>query len=423
MFYIADLHTHSHYAKATSKWLCLETLYQWALIKGIDVVGTGDFTHPVWLKELEEKLQPEGNGFYTLKCLPEIDVLPDLKMPQKKVLFCLSAEVSCEYEESGRLYKNHHLLYAPDFETAHRLNSKLAKYADLSHDGRPTLPIPAYRLLSIVLETSPNCYFVPAHVWTPWFSVLGSMNGHENIEACFKDLTSELFAAETSLSGDPLMCRRYSGLDKLTLLSNSDAHSAHKLGREVNLLDAELSYQGLFGAIKSRHGFLGTYEYYPQRGKYFNDGHRNCNISIDAETKHTGICPVCHRPLTIGVASRVEQLADRTKAEARKQVQPFKYVLPLPEIFSEIMGYSEDSQKVKKAYAKAISALGNEFEILHKIPVENLQQYNYQLSIAIERLRNNTKQFTAGYDGLPGRIYFFNENELRSAKPIQASLF
>lgn len=240
---------------------------------------------------------------------------------------------------------------------------------------------------------------------------------------CFKDLTHEIFAVETSLSSDPLMCRRYSGLDRFTLMSNSDAHSPHKLGREVNLLNAELSYDGLFSAVKTKEGFLGTYEYYPQLGKYYNDGHRFCNISINPEVKHNGICSVCGKHLTIGVAHRVQQLADRPSEEAAMQVDSFKYVMPLPEIFSEILGYSEDSQKVKNVYTKAISFFGNEFDILHHVPLEELQQYDRKLSIAISRLREDKKYFTAGYDGVHGRIQFFEENELRATKAKQTALF
>ncbi len=422
MFFIADLHTHSHYAGATSKYLCLETMYQWALIKGIDVVGAGDFTHPAWIKELEEKLQPAGNGFYTLKQPPVLSVLPGIKPQGRTVYFCLSTEVNCEYVEHDVQYKNHHLIYAPDFDIARHINKALAKYGDLAADGRPALFLPAHQLLKIILTISAKAYFIPAHVWTPWYSTLGSKNGHNTLLECFKDVTNELFAAETSLSADPLMCRRYDELDRLTLLSNSDAHSAHKLGREVNLLDAELSYDALFNAVKTKEGFLGTYEYYPQRGKYFNDGHRNCNVSFDAIETNNIICPVCGKPLTVGVAHRVEQLANRSETEAGKQAQPFQYILPLPEIFAEILGFSEDSLKVAGAYTKAISHFGSEFNILQQVPLKDIQRYNLKLSIAIDRLRQDKKHFTAGYDGKHGRVYFFDKAEL-NAKPAQMAMF
>lgn len=383
-----------------------------AVIKGIDVVGTGDFTHPGWLSELEDKLQPEGNGFYSLKQPPAFDVLAGIRPEGRQISFCLSAEVNCEYVEQGIAYKNHHLIYAPDVETARRINSVLSRYGNLAADGRPTLNMKAHELFSRILEIGAEAYFIPAHVWTPWYSVLGSKNGHSSLQDCFGDLTSELFAAETSLSADPLMCRLYTGLDHLTLLSNSDAHTAHKLGREVNLFDTELSYAAMFNAIKTKKGFLGTYEYYPQRGKYYNNGHRNCNIS-GVEGEYAGeICPVCHQPLTIGVAHRVAQLADRNTADAKPLTQAFSYVLPLPEIFAEINGVSEDSKKVQGLYAKAINYFGNEFNIVRTVSIEDLQRYHPLLATAVDRLRKDEKHFTAGYDGAHGRVHFFKKDEL-----------
>lgn len=419
MFFIADLHTHSHYAGATSKFLCLETMYQWALIKGIDVVSTGDFTHPAWIRELEEKLQPAGNGCYTLKHAPELSELPGARPSSRNVYFCLSTEVSCEYIVKNKQYKNHHLIYAPDFDTAHRINTALGRYGDLSADGRPTLNMQAHELLKTVLEISPEAYFVPAHIWTPWFSALGSMNGHDTLQDCFKDVAGELFAVETSLSADPRMCRRYSALDHLTLLSSSDAHSAHRLGREVNLFDTDLSYSAMFDAIKTKNGFKGTWEYYPQRGKYFNDGHRHCKVSFGTDS---GICPVCHKPLTIGVAHRVEQLADRSAQEAENHFQPFQYILPLPEILSEIMGFNETSIAVKKKYAQAIAYFGNEFDMLLHTPLADIHRFHSVLSIAIDRLRRDEKQVIPGYDGKHGSVHFFDGDE-QQRKPEQMTLF
>src|ERR1700755_1008428 len=231
MFYIADLHTHSHYAGATSSNLCLETLYQWALIKGIDVVSTGDFTHLAWIKELEEKLKPDSNGFYTLKRLPAITELTGVRTSGRTVYLCLSTEVSCEYTVNKKTYRTHQLIYAKNFETAYRINKILSKYGNLAADGRPSLRLQSHELFKIILDI-PNAYFVPAHVWTPWCSSIGAMEGHNSLKDCFKDVTPELFAVETSLSADPLMCNRYDELNGLTLLSNSDAHSARNLGRE-----------------------------------------------------------------------------------------------------------------------------------------------------------------------------------------------
>lgn len=423
MFYIADLHTHSHYAGATSKDLCLETLYQWALIKGIDVVSTGDFTHPAWIKELQEKLQPNDNGFFTLKQLPASTELPGVKTIERTIYFCLSTEVSCEYEIKGKKYRTHQLIYARDFETVHRINKVLSRYGNLATDGRPSLRLQSHELFKIVLGI-PNAYLVPAHVWTPWCSSIGAMEGHNSLKDCFKDVTQELFAVETSLSADTLMCNRYDELNGLTLLSNSDAHSARNLGREVNLLNTELSYDAMFKAFKTKQGFLGTYELFPQKGKCYNMGHRDCKVSFNTDEINDTICPVCGKPLTIGVSLRVEQLANQNLT--LEKVQPFKYVLPLPEVFAEILNIKADvplhTKSVKELYTKAISHFGNEFDILHQVPLEDILRYNHKLSIAIERLRNNEKHFTAGYDGVYGKINFFNDGELNETQK-QLSLF
>jgi len=425
MFFIADLHTHSHYAGATSPDLCLETLHQWALIKGIDVVSTGDFTHPSWIKELEQKLQPNGNGFFSLKQSPASTELPGIKTRGRNIYFCLSTEVSCEYVIKEKKYRTHQLIYARDFETAQLINKTLSKYGDLAADGRPSLHLQSHELFKIILDI-PGAYFVPAHVWTPWCSSLGAMEGHNSLQDCFKDVTNELFAVETSLSADPLMCRRYAELDGLTLLSNSDAHSARNLGREVNLLDIELSYDAMFNAFKTKQGFLGTYELFPQKGKCYNTGHRNCNVSLNADEINNTICPVCGKPLTIGVSHRVEQLSNRNKLQAQENMQPFKYVLPLPEVFAEILNIKDGTPiktvSVSKAYIKAISYFGNEFDILHKEPIEDIHRYHPKLSVAIERLRNNQKHFTAGYDGVYGKVHFFKEGELK-VKEKQMVLF
>ncbi|HEX5153413.1 MAG TPA: endonuclease Q family protein [Parafilimonas sp.] len=422
MFYIADLHTHSKYAAATSPSLCLETLYQWALIKGIDVVSTGDFTHPAWVQELQQKLQPAGNGFYMLKQLPDINAVPGIKPQKRQVYFCLSVEVSCEYIVKSRKYRTHQLIYAKNFETVRRVNTILSKYGDLAADGRPSLNLQSHELFKIILGI-PDAYFVPAHIWTPWCSSIGAMEGHDSLQDCFKDVTHELFAVETSLSADPLMCRRYDALDNLTLLSNSDAHSPRNLGREVNLLDTELSYDAMFHAFKTKQGFLGTYEYFPQKGKCYNTGHRNCNVWFNADEINSTICPECGKPLTIGISHRVEQLSNRKAGEAKENIQSFKYVLPLPEMLAEISCVKDDSGvTVNKMYSKAISHFGNEFNILHHVSLEDIHRYHPKLSIAVERLRNNQKHFTAGYDGIYGHIYFFNKGEL-NARPVQMALF
>ncbi|HEY2728147.1 MAG TPA: hypothetical protein VGI61_13300 [Parafilimonas sp.] len=252
------------------------------------------------------------------------------------------------------------------------------------------------------------------------------MEGHDSLQDCFKDVTYELFAIETSLSADPQMCNRYNALDNLTLLSNSDAHSPQNLGREVNLLNAELGYDAMFNAFKTKQGFFGTYEYFPQKGKCYNTGHLNCGMFFSADEINDTVCPVCAKPLTIGVSHRVKQLANKNDFESTRNVQPFKYVLPLPEVFAEIKGIKSltplHTISVSKIYTKAISYFGNEFDILHHVSLEDIYRFHPTLSVAIERLRNNQKHFTAGYDGEYGSIYFFNEDEL-NVKRKQLALF
>ena len=307
MYYTADLHTHSHYAQACSKFLCLETLYQWAQVKGINVIGTGDFTHPAWLQELQEKLVPDGNGFYNLKEPPQMPALPGIKPKDTPVKFCLSTEISSVYNFGNKGHKNHNLVYAPDFETATRINAQLAQFADLSLDGRPTMPLSSRDVLELVMSVSENAYLVPAHAWTPWFSTLGSRGGYDSVDECFRDLTPYIFALETGLSSDPAMNWQWSQLDRFAMLSSSDAHSPQKLGREANRFNTGMSYKAMFDAVKTGKGFKGTFEFFPEEGKYSYDGHRNCGVCMSAaETAlQQGICPVCGRGVTVGVMYRV----------------------------------------------------------------------------------------------------------------------
>jgi DNA helicase-2/ATP-dependent DNA helicase PcrA len=418
MFYIADLHIHSHYAQATSKHLNLETLYQWARVKGIHVIGTGDFTHPAWLHELQEKLIPDGHGFFRLKNPPLAPAIPGLKIQDIDVRFCLSTEISCVYTYDGILRKNHHLVYVPDFETAMLLNKRISHTGDLAADGRPTINLSSRDLLEVVLNVSPRAHFVPAHVWTPWFSTLGSRGGYDSVSACFRDLTPHIFALETGLSSDPDMNRQWSELDQYTMLSNSDAHSPQKIGREATVFNADLSYDAFFNAIKTGEGFGGTYEFFPEEGKYFRDGHRNCGISFTPQqsAKHKGICPVCGKPLTIGVLNRVEKLVDRPPVKTAG----FKYIIPLPEILSELNGVSTESKKVQEAFRAVLSVFGNEFNILNEVPVQDITRYHPLLGEGIRRMRNGEVQRIAGYDGVYGTIRLFSDDE---PKTNQLSIF
>jgi DNA helicase-2/ATP-dependent DNA helicase PcrA len=417
MFYVADLHIHSHYSRATSKDLNLDTIYQWAKIKGINVVGTGDFTHPQWYNEIKEKLVPDGTGFFRMKDPPVTEALPGIKTSDIDVRFCLSAEISSIYKYDGRVRKNHNIIFAPDLESAQKINARLSVIGNLKSDGRPILGLPSRDLLEIVLKTSDNAFLIPAHVWTPWFSTLGSKAGYDSIGECYRDLTEYIFALETGLSSDPSMNWRLSDLDRYSLVSNSDAHSAQRLGREANVFDTELSYFGMFNALKTRQGFLGTYEFFPEEGKYHLDGHRKCGIVFEPDTtnQHKGICPVCHRPLTIGVLHRVEKLADRSEGIRPANSPGFHYLIPLPEILSEIKGSGPSSKSVQGIYQQIVSEFGNEFTFLMDAPAEDIKKKcGYVISEAVRRMRDNEVNPDPGFDGEFGTIRIFNEGELES---------
>ncbi len=415
MFYIADLHVHSHYSRATSSNLNLESLYQWARVKGINVVGTGDFTHPGWLKELKEKLEPDGSGLFRLKNPPREPAMPGIKVQDIDVRFCLSAEISSIYKYGEKVRKNHNLIYAPDFETVNRINARLSTIGNLTADGRPILGLSSRDLLEIVIECPGKAYLVPAHVWTPWFSTLGSKGGYDSIEECFRDLSEHIFAIETGLSSDPAMNWRWSVLDKFTLISNSDAHSPQKLGREANRLDTEFSYEGMFNAFKTQQGFLGTYEFFPEEGKYHLDGHRKCGIVMEPQEtfRYKGICPVCGKPLTIGVLNRVEILSDRALSQKPDGAAGYEYHIPLPEILAEINGVRAESKSVLQTYQQIISTFGNEFNLLSQVPVEEIRYHGDSLlAEAIYRMRRHEVNPEPGYDGEYGKIRIFKDGEL-----------
>lgn len=424
MFYIADLHTHSRYAQATSKYLGLETMYQWARVKGIDVIGTGDFTHPAWFSELKEKLEPDGNGFFRLKQPPAESALPGLKVKDSDVRFCLSTEICSIYTYNGRVRKNHNLVYAPDFDTAAAINRTLSRLTDLAADGRPTIGLSSRDLLELLLGISEKAYLVPAHAWTPWFSTLGSRGGYDSVEECFRDLTPHIFALETGLSSDPAMNRRWSKLDGFTMMSSSDAHSPQKLGREANLFDTALGYDAMFEAVKTQKGFLGTYEFFPEEGKYSYDGHRKCGISLaPAESiKHNNLCPHCGKLLTIGVFHRLELLADRALPHQPEGAAGFHYTIPLPEILAELHKAGVDSKKVTAAFINAISVFGNEFTLLKQAPVADIHRYDPLLAEAIRRMREGNVTRIAGSDGVYGAIKLFSDELPQPAKP-QLSMF
>src|SRR5882672_3575733 len=337
MEFHADLHVHSKYSRATSRDLDLEHLAWWAARKGIAVVGTGDCVHPAWLAEIKDKLVPAGGGLFSLKPEIEADIWKTLPPAcRAPVRFMLSVEISTIYKKGERTRKIHHLIYAPDFATADRISGRLARIGNIASDGRPILGLDSRNLLEITLESSPDAYFIPAHIWTPWFAALGSQSGFDSITECYGDLAQHIFAVETGLSSDPPMNWRLSMLDRYRLVSNSDAHSPGKLGREATTFDCAIDYFAIRKALETGRGYVGTVEFFPEEGKYHLDGHRKCGVKfLPPETlAQGGRCPVCGGPMTIGVLHRIETLADRSEAEALppSTAGEVSNLVPLPEL-------------------------------------------------------------------------------------------
>ncbi|MBN1696421.1 MAG: UvrD-helicase domain-containing protein [Spirochaetales bacterium] len=429
MNYIADLHVHSCHSRATSKASNLEGFYRWARVKGINLIGTGDFTHPVWFSELKEKLKPDSNGFFILKDppddLPENLPFNDAGCGNIDIRFCLSAEISSIYKKGDRTRKVHSVLFAPDFAVAEKINRKLDAIGNISSDGRPILGLDVKHLLEIVLDASEDAYLVPAHVWTPWFSLFGSKSGFDTIEECFEDLSGYIFALETGLSSDPEMNWRWSALDRYTLISNSDAHSPQKLGREANIFSTGLTYDAMFRALKTGEGFEGTIEFYPEEGKYHLDGHRKCGICCDPEETRrlSGECPVCGGKLTVGVMHRVLECADREKGIKPAASAGFRYCIPLPEIVSEITGTGPGSKGVLSTYAELVGFGGNEFTFLLDVPLPDIEQrFGPVYREAIGRMREGRIRPKPGFDGEFGVIRVFDADELEALLG-QESLF
>lgn len=421
--YISDLHIHSRFSRATSKEGDPEHLELWARKKGIHLVGTGDFTHPQWREELKEKLEPEGNGLYRLKKEYQIQdgMTPDNIEPR----FVVTGEISSIYKKNDKTRKVHNLLILPGLEEADRLSARLEEIGNIHSDGRPILGLDCRDLLEIMLETAETGIFVPAHIWTPHFAMFGAFSGFDTVEECFEDLTPYIHAVETGLSSDPPMNWRVSALDRYQLISNSDAHSPGKLGREANLMDTELSYEGLWKAIQTGEGLEGTIEFFPEEGKYHYDGHRKCHLCFSpAQTKeYQGRCPVCGRKLTIGVEHRVEELADRPEGFIRENARAFESLMPLPELIAQATGHSAGSAKTERLYGEMLKTLGPEFEILRKVPVEDIQrQAGYFIGEGIRRLREGQVERHPGFDGEYGTIKLFRGSELEDTQG-QISLF
>lgn len=391
---ISDLHIHSRYSRATSPTSDLPALAHWAKVKGIDLLGTGDFTHPQWFNRLKSSLTPEGNGLHRYD---------DMR-------FMLTAEIAAIWSQAGRVRKVHLLILAPSFSGVSRINRELGRIGNLAADGRPILGISAERLVEAVWNADETAEVIPAHAWTPWFSVFGSRSGFDSLSECFGRYTERIFAIETGLSSDPTMNQRVSALDHIALISNSDAHSPGKLGREATLFDLpEPSYDGIIAAMKERDParLLGTIEFYPQEGKYHYDGHRACGIVMSPQEAMTNqnLCPVCGKPLTIGVMHRVEELADREEGRLPPSTIPHRSLVPLEEIIAQALGIGTKTKGVAREYERVIAHFGNEFRILLDLPEEDLRNGLLPRTLrGVLKVRAGDLQIEPGYDGVYGKV-------------------
>ena len=423
MKFVADLHIHSKYSRATSKNMDVENLDKWAKIKGIKVLATGDFTHPLWVKELRKKLEPAESGLFKTKKLGQSSVLNNDWLPkdgQNKLdsgtRFLLSGEISCIYSKNNRTRKIHLIVLAPDFKTIEKINTRLSWIGNIKSDGRPILGLDAKELAKIVFDTSANCLIIPAHIWTPWFSLFGANSGFDSMEECFEEYAQYIYAVETGLSSDPTMNWRWSKLDNLTLLSNSDSHSPSRIGREANVFETELSYQGIAEAIKSKGSgkFLETVEFFPEEGRYHYDGHRNCGVVLAPQDSKrvNNLCPKCGKPLTIGVLHRLDDLADRKEGVQPAKAVPFRHLIPLEEIIAEAKGVGAGSKTVAEEYKNLIKSFGSEFDILLNRSPEQIKEISsFEIGEAISRVRQGKVRIEPGHDGKYGKIKIFDDEE------------
>ncbi len=401
MDFYADLHIHSKYSRATSRHCDLENLPVWARKKGLAVIGTGDFTHPVWMGELKERLVAAEPGLFALR---------EADDAEHATRFMLSAEISTIYKKGGRTRKVHHLICAPDFEHADRISSALGRIGNLNADGRPILKLDSRDLLEIVLESGPDAFLVPAHIWTPWFSALGSKSGFDSIDECYGDLAEHIFAVETGLSADPPMIRRLSSLDRFALVSNSDAHSPAKLGREACVFSCPLSFFDMRDALRTGNGYEGTIEFFPEEGKYHWDGHRKCGTCFTPfqSRQHKDTCPVCKKPVTLGVMRRVEDLADRSEEEGELRASKYRRLVPLVEIISEIEGVGAGSKRVGAIYEALLKDLGPELFILAEAKLKDIEEKGSELlAEGIGHMRRGEVLSNPGFDGEYGTVRLF----------------
>jgi len=411
---IADFHIHSKYSRATSKVMDIPNLARWAKLKGIDIMGTGDFTHPLWLHELKQALKPSS----TAEGLYEYD----------GVHFILTAEVCNIFSSGGKARRVHNALFAPSFEVVDKINKEFGYIGNLAADGRPMFGLSAEELVKIALSASPDCLIVPGHVWTPWFGVLGANSGFDSVEECFGKEAKNIYCLETGLSSDPAMNWRLSKLDKYSLISNSDSHSPQKIGREANVFDCKMSYKEIINILKTKDKkkFLYTVEFFPQEGKYHWAGHRVCGVSMSPlEAKNNNYtCPRCGKGITIGVESRVEKLADRPEGFTPDNAIPFKSMIPLIEIIAEARGKTSTSVGVIDEHMKTIKRLKSEFNILFDMQDAELEkELAGPVADAVKRVRNGQVHIAPGYDGVYGEVKIFGKDEKPPEKEKQMELF
>jgi uncharacterized protein (TIGR00375 family) len=403
MRFIADFHLHSAYSRATSRDMHLPVMARWGQLKGLALLGTGDFTHPAYFQEIREELEETGDGLLRLKT-------GGAEAPR----FVLTAETSHIYTQGGRGRRLHMMIFAPGMAAAEKINQRLARLGNVSSDGRPIFGFSAKDLVKVVLDTEPACLVVPAHAWTPWFSVFGSHSGFDSLEECFEEEAGNIRAIETGLSSDPAMNRRWSALDHLTLISNSDAHSPANIGREANIFEGELSYPAVREAITTGDPsrFQATIEFFPEEGKYHFDGHRDCRVCFSPEQtrEHDRTCPVCGKKLVIGVLSRVEELADRPTGFELPGAIPARRLVPLEEIITEFFRLKGPSRRSRREYLRLIERGGAEFRILLDLSAEEMRSFMEPgLVEGILRVRKGQVRPLPGYDGVYGQVRVFPE--------------
>ena len=414
MEFVADFHIHSKYSRATSRSMDIPNLAKWAKLKGVDLLGTGDFTHHLWVQELKNYLQPKGKtGLYT----------------HEGINFILSAEISSIYSQNGKVHRVHNVILAPSLEIVEEINKMFSTYGNISSDGRPILGMSCIKITEEIFKISEDIMLVPAHIWTPWFSVFGSMSGFDVLEEAYGKYTEKITALETGLSSDPAMNWMVSKIDKFSLISNSDSHSPQRIGREANVFDCEMNYWEIKKVLeeKDKNKFLYTIEFFPEEGRYHYDGHRNCKVMFhpDETKKNKGICPVCKRSVTKGVLYRVEELADRPEGFVPKDSIGFKSRVSLDEIIAEVKGVGKQSKSVEKEYLDAINSCGPEFNILNKMTIDDLfNKLSPRVAEGIKRVREKDLKIVPGHDGEYGMVKIFRpERKEEQPQEDQLKLF